>query len=47
VQDSNATGSSASGESLQRNDDDDMNDRDDWVQAASSFGVFNTGQSPF
>ena len=47
VQDSNATGSSASGESLQRNDDDDMNDRDDWIQGAQSFGAFNTGQSPF
>jgi len=45
VQDSGGTGTDASGESIQRNDDADMNDRDDWVQAASSWGALNAGQS--
>ena len=34
-------------ESIQRNDDDDTNTVDDWTQAASSWGVINTGQTDF
>jgi len=39
------TGTTSTGESIQRNDDDDNNDKADWVQAASSFGARNSGQT--
>lgn len=32
------------GDSIQRNDDDDNNDKDDWVYTAPSWGLPNTGQ---
>jgi hypothetical protein len=47
VLDLDATGSDASGESLQRDDDDDTDVLGDWTQAASSFGTLNAGQSAF
>ncbi|MEZ4249093.1 MAG: hypothetical protein R3B99_12740 [Polyangiales bacterium] len=47
VQDSNATGNLASGESLQRNDDADTNHTGGWTQAANSWGVLNAGQTAF
>lgn len=43
--DLNATGTSVAGESIQRNDDADNNDKDDWTQAASSFALINAGQT--
>ena len=47
VPDLDGTGTDRAGESIQRNDDDDNNDRDDWTQAASSWGAINAGQSAF
>jgi len=46
AQDLNATGTSAAGESIQRNTDADTNTKTDWVQTASSWGAPNTGQQP-
>lgn len=34
-------------DSLQRNRNEDMNHMGDWVQAVSSFGGINAGQTPF
>lgn len=45
VTDLDGTGTDRAGESIQRNDDDDNNDKDDWTQAASSWGTINAGQS--
>lgn len=44
-----ATGNTASGDSIQRIDDTDDNNVGDWTTApaASSFGVLNAGQTPF
>jgi hypothetical protein len=43
--DLNATGTDDTGETIQRNDDDDNNDVADWVQAAQSWGTRNAGQT--
>jgi Bacterial Ig-like domain len=45
ARDLDATGTSASGTSIQRNSDTDNNDQNDWTQAASSFGSLNAGQT--
>jgi Bacterial Ig-like domain len=45
ARDLDATGSSASGTSIQRNSDADNNDQNDWTQTASSFGTLNAGQT--
>jgi hypothetical protein len=45
VVDLDGTGTDRAGESIQRNDDDDNNDKDDWTQAPSSWGAINAGQS--
>ena len=45
--DSDATGTTVTGESIRRVDDTDDNDKDDWAQGAQSWGVLNPGQTPF
>lgn len=45
VIDSDATGTTAAGDSLNRVDNTDENDKADWTQGASTFGVINAGQS--
>ncbi|MCC6875732.1 MAG: Ig-like domain-containing protein [Sandaracinaceae bacterium] len=45
AQDLNGTGTTAAGASIQRNTNTDSNTLSDWTQAASSWGVINTGQS--
>lgn len=36
-----------SGQSIQRNSNVDMNHKDDWTQAPSTWGTLNAGQTPF
>lgn len=45
AQDLNGTGTSASGESIQRGNDADNNDKLDWIMAAPSWGALNSGQT--
>ena len=45
--DLNATGTTAAGDSIRRIDNTDDNDKDDWAQGASTFGLINVGQMPF
>lgn len=45
IQDLNATGTSAQGESIARNSDRDQNSLADWLQGPSSWGRLNSGQS--
>ena len=45
AQDLNATGSDASGETIQRDSNVDMNDLTDWTQTGQSWGVMNAGQT--
>jgi hypothetical protein len=47
AQDLDGTGTDPTGESIQRNTNADSNTVADWVQAASSWGLINTGQTPF
>jgi hypothetical protein len=44
--DLDATGTSATGSSIQRKDNLDNNDKNDWVSVGSSFGLINAGQTP-
>ncbi|HLL23908.1 MAG TPA: hypothetical protein VK427_17340, partial [Kofleriaceae bacterium] len=46
VVDSDATGTAAAGDSLRRIDDTDDNNKADWAQGASTFGLINAGQAP-
>ena len=43
--DLNGTGDDASGDSIRRVDDTDDNDKADWAQGASTWGLINAGQS--
>jgi hypothetical protein len=45
--DLNATGTATSGESIRRIDDTDDQDKADWLQGPSTWGLINAGQSPF
>jgi hypothetical protein len=47
VLDSDATGTAVTGESLRRVDNTDDNDKADWLQGASTFGLINAGQTAF
>jgi hypothetical protein len=45
AQDMAMTGTDAAGDTIQRNDDDDNNDKDDWTQTTQSWGALNAGQT--
>jgi hypothetical protein len=45
--DLDATGTSSTGSSIQRKDNSDNNDKNDWVSVGGSFGLINAGQTPF
>lgn len=45
VLDLDATGTTAAGESIRRVDNSDDNDKADWLQGASTFGLINAGQT--
>src|SRR5690606_32031596 len=47
VLDLDGTGTSPAGESIQRSDDLDTNHKGGWTQASSSWGLLNSGQTPF
>jgi hypothetical protein len=45
--DLDATGTNSAGESIRRIDDTDDNDKADWGQGPSTWGLINAGQTPF
>jgi hypothetical protein len=45
AQDLNGTGTSAAGDSIQRINDIDNNDKSDWTMTTQSWGALNSGQS--
>jgi len=45
AQDLNATGTDATGDTIQRNGDTDHNNKNDWTQTTQSWGTLNAGQT--